>query len=336
MQENGEDVKVLFVTAPGSLMTTGKAAWIRPMVRYLPCDLIECYSASDVRNHIGSADVVLLDNGPRFVPYWKDLTFLNGSSAFIGYYPLDPWYPRKLDDLIRSDVYLVSSPKVVKRHVPQIKHRLFCLPPSIDVQDYYPPRDIDVLFWGAVNYPSETSYPFRAFVTGKLKSSIVGKGKKVDPFLSIYDIDVAGCRYKYGFVKATPGMFSWSPNVKQLTYGYYGSRLYRLLSRARICVTGSKIDPGIPLGKFFENAVCGLLTMSNKFAEMGVLGFEHGRNIWITNKERFLDDLTYLLERPNLVEEMSKNAKELIRAKHTRTIRAQELYAFLCRETGKT
>jgi len=66
------------------------------------------------------------------------------------------------------------------------------------------------------------------------------------------------------------------------------------------------------------------------------LGFEHGENIWITDEEHFETDLVYLLENPELVEKMSKNAEELVRTKHTRMIRARELYEFLCEKTGKT
>jgi len=327
-------MKVLLVTAYGSLMTTEKASWIRPVVRYLPCDLVECYSTLDVRNHLVSADVILLDSGPRFIPYWEELTFLNKSSVFIGYYPLDPWYPQKLDGVIRSDVYLVSSLEIMRKYRPQVKH-LFWLPPSVDTQDYLPPRDIDVLFWGTVNYPSKTSYPFRSFVVKKLRSCAVGESVEVDPFLSIRDIDVEGCKGRYGFVKSTPGMFSWNPSAKQFTYGYYGSKLFRLLSRARMCVAGSKMPPGIPLGKYFENATCGVVTLSNSFAEMEDLGFKHGEHIWITDKDCFLRDLTYLLEHPSLVEEMSRNAKELVGKKHTREVRSRELYKFLCKRTGK-
>jgi len=99
-----------------------------------------------------------------------------------------------------------------------------------------------------------------------------------------------------------------------------------------------------PLGKYFENPAAGAVMLSNEFSDRESLGFEHGKNIWILEEGQFVDsvaedyfieNLVYLLEHDDIREEISRNARELIETRHTRDVRAQELYTFLCEETRK-
>jgi len=296
--------------------------------------MVECYSPADVRAHLKGAHVVLLDI-PRFIPFLKSLTFLNKAKVFKAIYYCDIWRPYELDELIKPNVHLVPVRKLVERYRAEWLRSMFWTPASMDVQEYDLPRDIDVLFWGTFSYPTVGTYPFREFVRIWLKEHIVDKISQVDPHLAMYHVEIGGRKYVYALLKSVPGLHSRNPNKVQATYGYYGERLYRLVSRSKICCAGPKLKRGVPLGKYFENAACGAVSISREFTDREALGFEHKKNIWITGTKHFASGLTYLLEHDDVVREMSGNARELIRARHTRGIRARELYKFLSKKTGK-
>jgi len=295
---------------------------------------VECYSAEDVRNHIKTADVVLLDNGYRHVPFWDEITFINKSPAFTSRFYVDLWHTRENgaprdwnEDSIKFDVRITACKELQKKFKPEWA-KVFWSPHCIDVQGYCPPRDIDVLFWGACS----PQYAFRQFIRQALRERVVKKIVKVDSFFTIREVAIRGNSYRYGLVDFVPNPVNWKPSREQAVYGYYGPRLFRLLSRVKVCCT-SPVHRA-PIGKFFENAACGSVTLTTDFTDRKELGFEHGKHLWITGEHSFVDDLAHLLEHPDLVEEMSKNAKELIRTRHTPAIRAQELYEFLRREVG--
>jgi hypothetical protein len=67
---------------------------------------------------------------------------------------------------------------------------------------------------------------------------------------------------------------------------------------------------------------------------MNDLGFEHGKNIWITTAEKFFSDLEYLLTDRDRCLEISQNARELVEQRHTVDIRAGQLYEELRNRTG--
>jgi len=88
--------------------------------------------------------------------------------------------------------------------------------------------------------------------------------------------------------------------------------------------------------RYIENAAHGVVSVTSDIDDKEALGFKHEENIWFTDAEHFVTDMIYLLENKDLVEKMSINAKELVRARHTVDVRSQELYTFLCEKTGKT
>lgn len=328
-------MKVLFATrtTPGVIAQKAQNALSR--VRHLPCKLVECYSADDVRDHIKTADVILLDNGYRHVPFWDQIVFVNNSSVYKGRFHVDMWLPRETaapegwdESSIKLDVRIIAYRELREKYRPEWKS-VFWSPHCISVQNYDIPRDIDVLFWGACT----EQYPFRQYVSRKLGKRITGEGTRVDPFLIIYNIRVRGHEYKYGVVRFVPNPVNWKPPEEQKLYGYYGPRLFRLLSRTRICCTGSAW--GVPVGKYMEHAACGVVSLTNSFTDADALGFKHGENIWFTDQERFMEDLAFLLEAKGVVETLSKNAKTLVETLHTPAVRGRELYKFLCKATGK-
>ena len=186
-------------------------------------------------------------------------------------------------------------------------------------------RDIDIIVWGTWHH---RAYPFRMFIQKKVTDWIKNCKETVPEEiphagLSLYDIVLNGNMYKLGTV---------SPRGN-----YYGTYLYRLLSRCKVSCTGPGLKHGswIGTGKYFENAACGTITLSTPFDEADLLGFEHGKNIWFTKEERFEEDLVYLLESSQLQVDLSQNGMELIRTKHLPEVRAEEFYNFLQSKVGK-
>lgn len=358
-------MKVLFVTkhTPGIIST--KAVRMLRMLEYLPCDLVVCYSVADVYKHIGFADIVLLDFRNYF-SYWYDLTFLNKVDVLIAWFYWGLWPECKETVLkmlgaVEVDFFLALHNEIIEEYCPQWLERTFWCPPNTGTWDFQLSRDIDVLFWGSVGYPSEKTYPYREFLKKTLESIITREIVRVDPFLTIYGIGIGGHEYRYAFVKSIPGMRVRGVSKMQLTYGYYGARLYRLLSRTKICCTGPHRQR-VPVGKFFENSACGAVTMGIRFIDDEALGFRHGETIWFTDRKfssfprftatdirfpysaqkvvdstnhNFLEDLVYLLENNDVVRRISEGAKELVRVRHSRQVRAQGLYKFLCRKSRK-
>jgi len=337
-------MKVLLATSHTFLEFVHMASDLRYILRHLPCDFIECYSVEDVQRHLPNTDVVLLDRRNRLT-YWRQLGFLQKFNGFVGQLYADLWgsgaaaLDEKCHRGVGVDVRFIRWKEALGKFRPSYKlgEDTFWLPHSCDLSCYDIPRDIDVLFWGGDSH----HYPFRQFELKALRGLVVDKPLQIDPILRVHTIGVNDHQYKYAKLGKVVPKFSYQLSVaeaasrspKDVTYGYYGDRLYWLLSRARICPTGPRL--GTAVARYFENAACGIVTVSSAFYDMEDLGFEHGKNIWITSAQNFVKDLAHLLEHDDLVQEMSENAKELIRTRHSRSVRARELYEFLCKKTGK-
>lgn len=318
-------MRILFVSTVLDRIQTLKAKNELHMLRHIPCDLMVCRTAADVRKHIKSADVVLLAAASK-VPFQDNLEVVFNSGVLTCRFYGDIHRERIRQDSINPDVYIVRSWGWLERQAPEWLDSSFFSPFCVDIPSFDLPRDIDVVFWGSYS----SAYKFRPFVRKSLRNLVVGQRKRVNPFLLLHNIDVSGTRYRYACV--TPAHEGDDSYQHKLNYGYFGPRLFRLLSKSRIGCVGAVC----PVAKYFENAACGVVTLTNAFLDRKALGFEHGKNIWFTNKKKFLRDLQYLLAHDDLVREISKNAKELIRTRHTPAIRGRELYEFLCEKTGKT
>lgn len=313
-------MKVLFVT---SLAEVEIPVAVRPfhMVRHLPCELIECYTLSDVKAHIDTADVVLL-SGYKCIPYQRELKFIHALPVLTGRVHTDLWNNFVKKDKEDLDIRITVCKELLSKYKPGWVDRSHWSPLCIDVQRYQLPRDIDVLFWGTVS----GFYPFRQLVVRELASRTVGKPVQIDPFLTIRTIDIGGKEYTYAHVRADR-----SRTVQQLMYDYFGYRLYRLLSRTRVCCTGpSRLH--VPVGKYFENAACGAVSLSPKFTDSSDLGFMHKDTIWFTNRHRFIADLRHLLEDRQMTANIGNRARDLMQCRHTLERRAKQLYTFLCQK----
>lgn len=322
-------MKVLHLTSyPNRLKDRPHGMW--PVISLMPCTTIRCTSLKAVQEHAPTADVIILPWGTIRCKFWSSLTFLNDLPVFIGRFHADTWHPHEVDPgNVRIDVHFVAFWEASKKAFPQwADDDMFWVQGCLGVPDTSVERDIDVLIWGL----QDVYYPFRTFAWQAVRSSVVGKPRQFDNLLTFYDISLNGQKYMYAYLVS-----------RRRKTPYVGTGLHKLISRAKICPTGPahtsyqgiKCDRPAP-GKYFENAACGAVTLTEDFTDKKALGFEHGKNIWVTNEDHFLEDLTYLLEHDSLLQQMSENAKNLMRKRHTREIRAQELYKFLCEKTGKS
>lgn len=329
---------VVFVTSPLAHCVTWYATRMQRIIEHLPCETEICFSIEDVHRYAPSADVVILDTSYN-LRYWRDLEFINSLSAFTCLRLGDIrgsgslWESDNvITNLIKFDAFFVYSWTLMQRHRSEWIGNTFWTPPCVEAQPQEIARDIDVLSWGIVS----TAYPFRIFARGALLHCAEGSSTRIDPYLTEYTLLVAGKRYKLA-VLLNCHRFTTDLEMDEqaLAYGYYGPRLYELLSRTRISCTGPSIYES-PVGKYFENAACGVVTITTPFTDSEPLGFEHGRTIWFTDESKFMGDLEYLLQRKDLVDKMSKGAWTLARDRHAPTVRALELYEFLSEKTGKS
>jgi len=316
-----------------------------PRFQYMPCTVLWAKTDKEVEHYIQNVDAVLLNrcchtgwlspNSPVYtapVPvarFYLDVWKIKG--IVKKRLRRDPEYrtsygTRYADFFREYDVRMSPCKELFRRACPEWISSMFWSPHCIDVQNYNVEKDIDVLFWGNIS----KRYTIRNEMRHLLKGCTVSEGKRIDDLLTMYKIVLNGRKYKFavlGYHKRRP---------------YHGGKLHKLISRAKICPTGPRTIDGVPIGKFFENAACGAISLTTDFTDREDLGFEHRKHLWITKLyrghklRRFLENLTYLLEHPDLTEEMSKNAKELIRTRHTPRVRGRELYEFLCKRTGKS
>jgi len=321
----------------------------------MPCTLLHARTHQEVEQYIQDVDVVILNR-------CKFTGFLERDSSIYSIVPLagerrtvnapvpvarffsDPWYmPRYKARFERSrgfanffreyNIRILPYRELFEQHCPEWIDSMFWSPRCAYIQDCNVEKDIDVLFWGN----TVRQYVIRNTMKALLEKCIVSEEEEVDESLVMYRISLNGRTYKLAMLRfRARGRFPCSTLPL-----YRGEKLYKLLSRAKICPAGPRLYPrGAPIGKFFENAACGAVSLTIDFTDRKELGFEHGKHLWITELHRggkiphFLEDLAYLLEHPDLIEEMSKNAKELIRIRHTPVIRGRELYEFLCVKVG--
>ncbi len=286
-------------------------------VRAMPVDLIECYDIEGVYKHGEWADVILLPGETSSWPlFWNEIAnYVEGLSAFIVVFSTDSYkniWPVGRDR-ITFDAIILSQYTAYKERVHELdidcKHA-FWSPCCIDVQDHDVDKDIDVLFWGNPGMPV---YPFRNFIIRELT--------KYSYLENIQEGQL---------IQNTLRLNGRNDNYVRLprhNSKYWGIELYKLLSRSRICCTGSAFFH-VPVARYFENAACGCITITNDFDDREALGFQHRKNIWITDEEKFITDLTFLLRNDDLVCEMSMNARQLIGERHTPKTRALELFNF--------
>lgn len=292
---------------------------LKPLVKW--CEYVECHTLEEAREQTVDADVVYLEN-MLAVAFREELHFLNELPLFVCASYCDIWRrPWWGNSAVRIDAHVGVYRDCAKRCFPWYDS-FYWAPMRVHMEDYDVPRDIDMIFWGQWH---DHSYNFRRFLvanyvepwTKDMEPEMVSSG------LYLYTIEVNGASYRF---------------ARLSQHGdFFGPKFYQLLSRCKIALSGPIHKKGsqCSAGKFFENAAYGAVGISTKFDDSEDLGFEHKRNIWFTNEECFLDDLVYLLDNPSVVEEIAKNGKDLIRARHTEEIRAKELYDFLCEKTGK-
>lgn len=310
-------MKVVSISIAPSKVTAFKPSQHFTRMRALPCEVVECYDTESVYKHGDSADVVLLPGAASsWPPFWNEVsTYVESLRGFVGVFSIDSYrevWPSGANK-IRFDALFPLMYGAYKENAAKIGYecqQVFWSPCCVAVQDHNVERDIDIMVWGNNGLPT---YPFRNFIVRDLTR--YSAFERVHGELILNTLILGGQDYSY-------------VRLPYHNTGYWGHLLYPLLERAKICCTGSA-NLFVPVPKHFENAACGCVTLTNDFGDREALGFEHGKNIWLTTEQNFIKDLAFLLQNEDLVSEMSANARQLIAERHTVKKRSSELYAFL-------
>ena len=305
--------KVFYVPYSNLLLLT-------PLSEY--CTFIECNDLETTKREVQDADVVYLENY-RALSFKDDLLFLNNLPLFICASYCDIWrQPWWGNFSIRIDAHIGVYRDCAKRVLPWYD-KYFWSPCRVHKFDFEEKeRDIDIIFWGQWK---DHSYDFRKYV---YSNYIIPWTKDKEP------------------IQTPNGRYDYNIEVNSKTYklcvisqhgDHFGSRLYELLNRSKIAISGPMHKKGsqCAAGKFFENAMYGAVNITPYFHDSEDLGFIDRENIWYTNENKFVEDLGYLLENPDVVSNISKNSMEMAISKHTDKIRAKEFYNFLKEKTGK-
>jgi len=286
-------------------------------VREMGCELFECFDSQSVFEFGNSADVILLSAHDDLWPaFWDEISdYIKDLQTFVGIFSIDSyrniWHRGRKP--IRFDALFPSMNAIYKEYMVMLGYDCryaFFSTCCVDVQVSNNIKDIDILVWGNNGLPS---YPFRNFVVRELTRYSISESVKGELICN----------------KLLLGSHEWS--YARLPYhnlGYWGDSLYDLLGRSKISITGSGAI-NAPIAKYFQNAACGCVTITTDFSDRAELGFEHGKNIWITKEDSFIKDLAFLLENDDLVNEMAVNAGQLIADHHTVKIRSLQLEKFL-------
>ena len=280
-------------------------------VRAMPCEVIECIHAKDANAIVNDVDVFFYD-GIRY-RHCEGNQFVIPDHVLLAHYDGDPFRDANSSFTRWPDIMISCQKELYAENRTQYANIEMCwLPGSCNVGDFDCPKDIDVLFWGQI-----PGYPFRTILHDKIMEYVTGEATIDDVGLYHYPAENDEVNFTYTILPA-----------RGLNRGLWGDKFYNIISRSRICVTGSGMVHGA-LGRYFENAAYGALTVTNWFHDSSDLGFEHNRNIWITDEEKFIDDLFYLLRNPDVVDILRWNAWKLIAECHTVDIRASQLYKIL-------
>jgi len=300
---------------------------------YMPCTLLRARTNQDIARYMSEADVIFLnstshtrwvaEDSPIYrvgVPVGRIFGDVWGLPQLEKYRNMKKFRSKTgtlvADHFRHYDYRVCTCQALFREFCPEYVDTMFWSPHCVDVQNFDVPKDVDVLIWGALGTSAD-----RRRVKNLLMKHVVAPGRQYDAARLIYKIALGGRKYTLVWLRSHGEV-------------YRGSKLYRMISRAKVCCTAPVHQA--PVGKYFENAACGSVTLTLKFTDREALGFEHGKNIWISSLGSYLKNLRFLLEHDALVKEMSRNAKELICTRHTPEIRGKELYEFFKRLTGKT
>jgi hypothetical protein len=284
-------------------------------MRQFPGIVYECYSPESFEQYLPTVDVIMLNNPIIKLPV-DQVSLINSYKKFTVQIQLDPW-KSIYNSYTHLDSIITAANSYLKSSVKHFSNR-FWSPACADILELDLPRDIDIIMWGNSN----RKYPFRSFMFYTLRALSIGC-KDICTGIKQYTITLNNKNYTLLHISGVARYFS----------KYYSILLYEYLNRSKISLSGTH-HVKIPLSKHFENAACGTLNIGNEFTDKESLGFEHGKNIWFTDKDKFLNDIQFLLENPNTVNEITYNAKELIKSRHTIAIRAKELYDYFYLNTG--
>jgi len=285
-------------------------------VRRMPCVVHECTDIQVAIELLNTVDVFFY-SGSRYIHGQAYLFPEIPNHVLAIDYDGDPY--RDINWGFKSWYNVIITPVITpfwNYKYGKIHKEVFWSPGCCDVLHLEGERDIDLLFWGQVD-----GYPFRTKIMDLLMAyrnkDRAGESKELGCLYHI-PLNIGGRIVKFAQLNSREAF------QNQI----WGEKFYELIRRAKICVTGSHVHR-MALGRYFENAANGAITISNDFYDSEALGFIHGENIWLTTESKFIQDALLLLTDDNLRTKLQVNARRLISERHTVSIRAKELHNFL-------
>jgi len=315
-----EALKALFCynPVPSYILQPGSMANV---ITALPeTEVIECHDYKSMMANLSDADFLFFTQLSMMAMSDQEneeiLKLNDMKEILILYTSLDPWTPPRFDRRRRCDLLIHTVLRSYLRD--RREYPMIWLPMACDL--HYPKvgRDLDILVWGKV---IANKYPFRQFISEQIKELLV-KTTVINKSFQIGTIEIGGKEYTAGILNNDSA-------------AYYGDGLYNMLCRSRISLTGPH-GYKMAVGKYVENAACGVVSLTCDFEDRLSLGYEHGKHLWITDQDTFRQDLQFLLEHPDLVADIGAEAQMLVKYRHTPLIRAWQLrdYLFIASRKG--
>jgi hypothetical protein len=306
-------MKVLFVIPPQeNTLWESMGNTPHAKVRAMPCQVVSCTYADEANKIIDDMDVFFY-SGSRYA-HSQSKSFQIPKHVLTVNYDGDPY--RGLNWDFNAAIDLVITPVISTFWHYRGKDfdlPVYWSPGCCNLGDFDSQRDIDVLFWGRV-----IGYPFRISAVEKILAHQMGEVTDEAGCVYHHQIQIGDCAFKFSSIEYKKAMRS----------NMWGAKLYAVIARAKICVTSAHIHQ-MALGRFYENAAYGSLSVTNFFPDSGDLGFKHGETIWFTTEEKLLDDLSSLLNNDELLSKLRWHSWKLIEKRHTVDIRAGQLYRTL-------
>jgi len=285
-------------------------------VRSMPCVVHECHEPHEVVEHLDKADVFLY-SGTSFIHRQATMFPKIPNKILTVDFDGDPWRDINWYFVSRCNI-IITSVITPFWHFRKgnIEIPAFWSPGCCDVSYLEEERDIDVLFWGQLE-----EYPFRMRIMDLLMAyrneDHAGETNELGCLFHI-PLNINGRIVKFARLN---GKLAHNNQI-------WGEKLYEIIRRAKVCITGSHVHR-MSLGRYFENAAHGAVTISNDFYDSEALGFKHGENIWLTTDDKFIPNVLLLLNDDGLRTKLQVNARRLMAERHTVSIRANELHNFL-------
>jgi len=266
---------------------------------HAPCNASELIK--DLAQVGKTFDVLMLGEAPPVTPQVTGLRQVKIPKV-VHYWDLHSYQQERLLFLKenRIDLVVLKFWGASRKIFPQLREAAPCKwnPVAVDTsvfRDYKQQKIHDILLAGAISHV----YPLRQAYLDQLNS-----------FNNFYRI-------------VHPGYDHFTE--EQATVG---SKYAKLLNKAKICPTCGSIYE-YPIQKFFEIPACRSLLAGPYFSDLEALGFIPDVNFLYVTRHNVQEKIRFILDDPELLEEMTDSCFSMVRKRHSTTVRAKQFVNLL-------